>query len=118
MKKIVKTIQKNIEVDVCEICGSEDICITWDWYEACSHDACYEDWGKLHFCSFRCFMKCAKNIREDTDLDIMNILELDASERNNDNQSFTLNCHGQGVSDVTDFLKMFAEIYFKKESEN
>jgi hypothetical protein len=111
MKQVTKIVQKEITIDICEICRSEDVCIKWDWYSNCDSGCC-EDWGEFHFCSFECFLKFAQNTTEYMDIEITLGLEKSNPWKH---QSFTLTARGRGVSDVTEFLKMFSNKYFDKE---
>ena len=52
MKKLVKKVQRDITVEVCDICGSEEIEITWDAFCSYSSDGSWDDSNVYHFCSF------------------------------------------------------------------
>lgn len=93
MKKTVEVIKQERQITVCDICGSKDICIDWEWSVHCPYDNCFEDWGEANFCSLNCFKEGIEQAK----------LQLDGKE-DFYQQSFTLKMTGQGTSELTDFI--------------
>jgi len=95
MKKTVKEYTKKEEVSVCDICGSEDVPISWSWKVNCPYDDCFSDWGEANFCSVDHFIEGIKAGK----------LVLSKDEYFNPTRS-TLEMQGTGVSELTDILSI------------
>jgi len=72
-KKVVKTIEKQVEVTVCDICSNElplhDVSIDITWSQNCPYDNCYDDYGSLNFCSYGHFVEGAQKLLDKVDKD-------------------------------------------------
>ena len=104
MKRLVKTVQKNVTVDVCDVCGKEQIVIDWDAYYICSSDGCYDDKNEYHFCSFAHLLDFVKEEFSKPDWithkEPVTAMGIDEHSLN----TLHLTLRGEGISDVTDFL--------------
>ena len=70
MRKVSKIISKEIEVEVCDVCGKEgELPFTVNWSENCPYDDCSSDWGDMRFCSFEHFKEGIGDVIEHLDKD-------------------------------------------------
>ena len=70
-KQVVKTVQQEIKVTVCDVCHKElpynDVSIDISWSKNCPYDNCSDDWGSFNFCSYEHFVEGTQKILDEVD---------------------------------------------------
>ena len=103
MRKVTKIVSKEETTDVCDVCESESLVITWDAYYSCPSDGCYDDRNVYHFCSFKHLLEgVAKDFAEPGAFGAKKKTALGVHDIASNYLYLTIK--GEGISDVTDFL--------------